>query len=62
MSQQHVMMYVIISLQEFSDNCTQGVNLFAVFYLFHIELLHLENPSVLKEQHNRIVQKSGFCV
>lgn len=49
MSQQHVMMYVIISLQEFSDNGTQGVNLFSVFYLFLIELLHLENPSVLKE-------------
>lgn len=51
MCQQHVMMYVIISLHEFSGNCTRGASLFAVHYLFLTEVLHSENPSGLKQQH-----------
>jgi len=49
MSQQHVMMYVLVSLYEFSGNCTQGVSLFAVHYLFLIGVLHSDNPSGLKQ-------------
>lgn len=53
MSQQHAMMYVIISMHEFSGNCTQGFSLLAVHYLFLIEVLHSENLSGLKQQHRQ---------
>lgn len=48
MSQQGVIMHVIISLHEFSLNSVQGVSLLAVHYLCLIEAVHSESPSGLK--------------